>query len=57
MCFADDSTLIICSYLLQTNTSVKVLQLWDGFFAGKVNVKWMSMALQVRNMCCQRVNE
>jgi len=55
MCFADDSTLIICSYLLQTNTSVKVLQLWDGFFAGKVNVKWMSMALQVRkysvNVC------
>jgi len=48
MCFADDSTLI-CSYLLQTNTSVKILQLLGVFVADKVDVKWMSMALQVRN--------
>jgi len=39
-------------YLLQTNTSIKSLSLRYQFFESKVDMKSMSMALQVRMLFC-----
>jgi len=47
MCFSHHSTLIF----VQTNTSVTRLCFNDDFVLDKPN-KWMSMALQVRNLYC-----
>jgi len=50
-CVCADPSTLICSYVLQTNKSVKKLQLSDGFVLDKPD-KWMILALQVRKLCC-----